>query len=275
LHQREKKLFKTKPMEMILLFNTKVNGFLAFLYPFGLGSARFYIYRFTLNTLINSFEGGLVLDIGCGHSILPLLLRKFGFQVIALDISRDGLNWQVNRNAGVWAILASAEKLPLKQGVFHAVTAISSLEHIPNDGDKNATEEIGRVLKTGGIAIIDVPFVKGKKRRIINDYLYGIPTFMRFFPKSYFEAIFKKFRVDKSVILKQYNFEGALKRLILPSKCILEEQVSFGSKEALIINKIVPMVAFTVIEYLMAKRIKTSPEEGGIILKLRKKAPPR
>jgi SAM-dependent methyltransferase len=253
---------------MILIFNTKVNGFLAFLYSFGLGNARFYVYTFILNTYSNSFKDGLVLDIGCGHSILPLLIKRFGFQVISLDTSKDALKWQAKRN--VRAVLASAEKLPFKEGAFHAVTAISSLEHIHKDGDKKAMEEIGRVLKTGGIAIVDVPFVCGKKERIIKDHLYGIPTFMRFFPKRFFEVIFKKFRVDKGDVLRQYNFECVSKRLIAPSKCVLEEQIVFGSEEASIIYKIIPMATLAILEYLMAKRVKTFPEEGGIVLKLRK-----
>ncbi len=257
-------------MKMILIFSAKVNGPLAFLYPFGLGSARFYAYRFTLNTLADSFEGGLVLDIGCGHSVFPLLLKRFGFQVVVLDISKDALIRQINRNTNICAILASAEKLPLKQAVFYAVTAISSLEHIPNDGDKNAIEEIRRVLKTGGIAIVDVPFVSGKKGRIIKDYLYGIPTFMRFFPKSFFKVMFKRFRMDKTYLHKKYDCSSVLTNLILPSKCAVEEQISFGSKEASIIYKVVPMASLTIIEYLMAKKMKASAEEGGIILKLRK-----
>jgi SAM-dependent methyltransferase len=43
---------------------------------------------------------------------------------------------------------------------FDAVSCISAIEHIPDDGDIMAIKEIGRVLRPGGRAFISVPYAQ-------------------------------------------------------------------------------------------------------------------
>jgi SAM-dependent methyltransferase len=43
---------------------------------------------------------------------------------------------------------------------FDLVYSISVIEHIPDDGDTRALEEFRRVLKPGGVAIVEVPYRK-------------------------------------------------------------------------------------------------------------------
>jgi len=143
-----------------------------------------------LNEITSQFRQGLTLDIGSGYSILPTLLNKMGFRVISIDINKDALKWQ-NRNH-VIGVLCSAEHLPFKKEIFAAVTAISSLEHIPFDGDKTAMKEIGRTLKVGGIGIIDVPFCGSNDEKKIEDPLFWHLVFVENLTRSLFQNDFQK-----------------------------------------------------------------------------------
>lgn len=53
-----------------------------------------------------------------------------------------------------------ATKLPYPDNSFDVITSISVIEHIPNNGDSLAIQEMWRVLKKGGKLIITVPCAK-------------------------------------------------------------------------------------------------------------------
>ncbi|MFQ5672792.1 MAG: class I SAM-dependent methyltransferase [Nitrospinales bacterium] len=84
---------------------------------------------------------GLILDLGSGNSAIshPHLIQ--------LDCFR-----YANTNA-----LGDALALPFKKGVFEAVFCHAVLEHVPSPFA--ASEEIKRVLRSGGIVDISVPFL--------------------------------------------------------------------------------------------------------------------
>ena len=84
----------------------------------------------------------LTLDYGCGGGWLSILLHKWGFKSIGVDISRNMV-----KNAKILCpdrdfIVCDAMKLPFKAGVFDFVIGISILHHL---NLTLATKELKRI----------------------------------------------------------------------------------------------------------------------------------
>jgi SAM-dependent methyltransferase len=84
----------------------------------------------------------LILDYGCGGGWLSLLLRKWGFCSVGVDISRGMI-----RNAKIVCpetdfIVCDAMRLPFKDGVFDFAIGISILHHLDL---KRSTAELKRI----------------------------------------------------------------------------------------------------------------------------------
>ena len=91
-----------------------------------------------------------ILDVGCGYGEYMELFREMGFSnVSGLDTDRKALEGQE------CVVLCAGESMPFKPSSFDVVTCISVLEHA--EDDRRVLDEIRRVLRPGGIAIIVVP----------------------------------------------------------------------------------------------------------------------
>lgn len=126
-------------------------------------------------------RGDLVLDIGSGTSSFPHMLAKEGVDVIVLELDAERVRWQVRKRRATmrpgdgrfFPLVASATHLPLRDASIPRITAISSLEHIPDD--EAVGREIGRVLAAGGIAAVTLPFTSGER----TAFFKGIRKFIR------------------------------------------------------------------------------------------------
>lgn len=110
---------------------------------------------------------GNILDVGSGLSILPLELASKGYQVWSIDLKR-GYHQHI-RHSNWTFVQGDIRQIDFPDAFFDIVTAVSSIEHIgieggelnPN-GDRDAVQEIKRILKPEGTLLISVPFgVKG------------------------------------------------------------------------------------------------------------------
>ena len=130
---------------------------------------------------------GRVLELGCGDGKTAIALAQKGLQVVGLDPSRVAL-LTLGKRVGsdkLSLVQADALSLPFKEASFDCLASVHFLDHLLLKDRENAVEEMGRVLKPGGLVIgrffsvNDMRFGKGeeiepktylKGNEIINHY---------------------------------------------------------------------------------------------------------
>lgn len=83
-----------------------------------------------------------ILDYGCGGGWLSILLQKWGFNSIMVDISKNMVKNAKKVCHDCDFVVCDGMKLPFKEGVFDFVIGISILHHLTL---KHATDELKRV----------------------------------------------------------------------------------------------------------------------------------
>ena len=139
---------------------------------YGVDYQRTLEYPVAFNQLKVNKDVENLLDIGTGkHSIFPLYVSYVcpTITVRMTDLGSYVFN-QVkrinqhkilkNNYKHVKLIIEKqdATQLTYENNSFDRISAISAIEHIPNNGDSLAVEEIIRVLKPEGRAVITVPY---------------------------------------------------------------------------------------------------------------------
>jgi ubiquinone/menaquinone biosynthesis C-methylase UbiE len=117
-----------------------------------------------------------VLDVGCAASFFPLLLASFGYEAYGMDIREYAIVNKV-KFANFRFVKEDIRKTSFPDNYFDAITAISTVEHIGISGrygadeageaDREALQEMMRILKTNGVIILTVPFGKA---RVLKPY---------------------------------------------------------------------------------------------------------
>jgi len=84
----------------------------------------------------------LILDYGCGGGWLSLLLLRWGFDVVGMDVSRNMVNGAKLVCHEAEFIVCDAMRLPFRDEVFDFLIGISILHHL---NLKNALNELKRI----------------------------------------------------------------------------------------------------------------------------------
>lgn len=87
-----------------------------------------------------------ILDVGCGAGRWCERYRQHGVEPFGMDISFDAL--LQNKEA---VFRGSAYELPVRDISFDAVSNITVLQHISRESQEKAVQEIGRIVKPGGM----------------------------------------------------------------------------------------------------------------------------
>ena len=102
--------------------------------------------------------GDAVLEIGSGTGRLTGEIRKLSGTVVASDVAPGMLRWAKRHNGVAVGVVADAEALPFRDGLFDACVAMNALSYCV---DKDAAlREAARVLRPGGkLLLIDMNYL--------------------------------------------------------------------------------------------------------------------
>lgn len=129
----------------------------------GIDLSRCFEYA-KASELLSPLSGGRILDVGSYRSPFTAYLTQLGHQIVLTDIDPvvgQQPKWvrkALRREASPLACVADGTGQPFADSVFDIVVCISTVEHIPHDGDVRAAREINRVLRPGGACFISVPY---------------------------------------------------------------------------------------------------------------------
>lgn len=101
---------------------------------------------------VDAAPGQLLLDVGCGPGAYHAALVTNGVRIVGIDASAGMLREVLAQVPPAAAVLASAERLPIRDAIFDRVMANHMLYHVPDQ--VAALREMRRVLKPGGRVIL-------------------------------------------------------------------------------------------------------------------------
>ncbi len=186
-------------------------------YVWGFGQER----RLELVRRQITFEGDVVLDIGCGIGTYMTRFRELGADVAGLDVDLQRVRQA--RESGQNVAVGTAERLPFETASFDVVLLNEVLEHVADD--RLAIREVARVLAPGGQAVVFVPnrWWPFETHGIVwrGRYRFGNIPLVNYLPDPLRNRLAPHVRVYTT---------SALRRLLegLPLRCTLHTQVFPG-----------------------------------------------
>lgn len=106
-------------------------------------------------------KGGLIVDNATGSGYMAIELARRGYRVIATDLTLSMLvklqkiiqNQKLEKN--ILLICCTSEQLPIRKNVAYGLISNAILEHLPKE--KQAIQEIKRVVRKAGVVLVAVP----------------------------------------------------------------------------------------------------------------------
>lgn len=102
-------------------------------------------------------KGKIVLDIACGSGYGSALLAKTAKKVIGVDVDKQAVDYAIANygSKNIEFLVGDATSIPLETDSVDVVVTYETIEHI--EDYKKFMQEIKRVLKPDGLAIISTP----------------------------------------------------------------------------------------------------------------------
>jgi 2-polyprenyl-3-methyl-5-hydroxy-6-metoxy-1,4-benzoquinol methylase len=116
-----------------------------------------------------------ILDLGCGVGEFAYHCSISGARCLGVDYSFESIRMarRICRSYGadVSFLVADAGKLPLAEGIFDTVIAADFIEHLTDEDKERVLDQIQRLLKSGGMAVV---FTPNGIREKIGEWYHGI-----------------------------------------------------------------------------------------------------
>jgi SAM-dependent methyltransferase len=149
---------------------------------------------------------GLIADAGCGTAKWTRHLRRRGYRVFGIDISPRAAALARAQDPNVALVVADTRRAPLRDHSLDAVMSIGVVEH-EESGPLPALRELHRLLKPGGLLVLDVPY-NSLLRRVVTNHLLDWVTRRR--RRARWQLGFMEYRFSRREVrrfLEQTGFE--------------------------------------------------------------------
>jgi len=161
-----------------------------------------------------------ILDLACGYGRLTIPLAKLGYNIEGIDLApnfiKDAKAQAKKKNLKINFKVGNMLDLPYRNEFFDAIFCIwSSFNHLLTLKDQvKGLNEILRILKKDGFAIIDMPSYKVTKgKHLVKGTIGGFENVDFIHNKKSIAEVIKKSKVKNSKIKTESI--GERKRLIL------------------------------------------------------------
>lgn len=161
---------------------------------------RLNFYRPLLTNILESEKSYKALDLGCGRGEWLEILQENGFDALGVDLNDNFI--QKNKLKGFNVKKEDANEFLKKQSksTFNIITAFHLVEHIPFENLFELVSEALRVLKPGGILIIETPNIENFG--VMSGGFYNDPTHIRPVPCQTLIFLLKFLGFHRSVIVR-------------------------------------------------------------------------
>ncbi len=179
-------------------------------------------YETILPTVVKVLpEQGMILDVGCGIGRWLVYLRRLGYPAIGVDISAEALQTIRSLGESVPILQGDAERVPLASGAFEAVTSFGVFEHF-EAGPEKSLQEASRVLKTGGLLLLTVPY-----QNLIRQLLYRPLLWLagKMLKRMGFQPEFSEYRFSKGDAIQFVREAGFQLLLVEPVDFVLPKSL--------------------------------------------------
>ncbi len=106
---------------------------------------------------------GSILDIGCGYGYFLTLAQENGWDCTGVEINQELVTY-LNSEKGLHVRVGSLSEQHFAQESFDVVTLFNLIEHLLYPAE--ALSEVNRVLKKGGLLVIETPTEDGLFKKI-------------------------------------------------------------------------------------------------------------
>ena len=103
---------------------------------------------------IPGVERPWILDIGCGHGYIHPYLRRFGYEIVGVELAESVLPVARKENPDVSYVGYNGARLPFASQSFDVVLTVCVMHHVPPIQWLSFLREMRRVLRPGGITAI-------------------------------------------------------------------------------------------------------------------------
>jgi SAM-dependent methyltransferase len=110
---------------------------------------------------------GLIVDAGCGTAKWPIYLRRAGYCCVGVEISHAACLMAREIDAGLPLVGGDTRRLPFRAGAADAVLSFGVVEH-DEAGPLESLRELRRILKSGRLLVVAVPFNNLFRRLLVN-----------------------------------------------------------------------------------------------------------